>query len=421
MRSFTVPFAEGYDNTLDSDVVFRDPQIGMRIIKETAGPETARALDQAWSAPETFALLPTKTSLTTEWVEQALEAIPSEFRSGHFCLFTSGSTGDPKMVVGERKRSEKLARVLHTVQDSEPVKETIGTLPLSYCFAFVNQWLWSRVSQRKLIHTHGLGRPDLLLDVLAQAQHAMLCLVGAQVPTLMEHCADRSFPGIIRIHFAGGRFPQERLLDLGRVFPSAEIFNNYGCAEAMPRLTIRRAAEGEVAANIGRPIPGVELATDDSFALVFRSSYRAVAHLESGVFRRITEEEWVPTGDLGRQLPTGDWELQGRANEVFKRYGEKIGIPQILTMVNREWQGSALFYRETDARGEEGVVLVLSPRPTDSHVRALLQAFRKEQPRSHWPLRIESVAAIPTLPNGKPDGKAIRQSPGLQVHWCQRI
>jgi acyl-CoA synthetase (AMP-forming)/AMP-acid ligase II len=406
---------------LDSDAVFRDPQTGMRIIRETAGPETARALDQAWSAPETFALLPTKTSLTAEWVEQALGAIPLELQSGHFCLFTSGSTGDPKMVVGERRRSEKLACVLHAVQDSEPVKETIGTLPLSYCFAFVNQWLWSRVSQRKMIQTHGLGRPDLLLEVLAQAQHAMLCLVGAQVPTLMEHCAGRCFPGIIRIHFAGGRFPQERLLDLARVFPSAEIFNNYGCAEAMPRLTIRRAGEAEVAANIGRPIPGVELATDDSFALVFRSSYRAVAQLENGVFRRITEEEWVPTGDLGHRLPTGDWELQGRANEVFKRYGEKIAIPQILTMVNRQWRGSALLYRETDAMGEEGVVLVLSPGPTESHVRALLQAFRKEQPRSHWPLRIESVAAIPTLPNGKPDGKALRQSPGLQVHWRQRI
>ena len=159
LRSFTVPFAEGYDNTLDSDVVFLDPQIGMRIIKETAGPETARALDQAWSAPETFALLPTKTSLTAEWVEQALEAIPSELRSGHFCLFTSGSTGDPKMVVGERRRSEKLARVLHTVQDSEPVKETIGTLPLSYCFAFVNQWLWSRVSQRKIDSHSRIGTP----------------------------------------------------------------------------------------------------------------------------------------------------------------------------------------------------------------------------------------------------------------------
>ena len=69
----------------------------------------------------------------------------------------------------------------------------------------------------------------------------MICLIGAQVPLLIEYYAGHVFSGVIRVHFAGGRFPAERLGDLHQIFPNAQIFNNYGCAEALPRLTLRPA------------------------------------------------------------------------------------------------------------------------------------------------------------------------------------
>src|ERR1035441_6572038 len=108
----------------------------------------------------------------------------------------------------------------------------------------------------------------------------MICLVGAQVPLLAQYYEDHSFPGVIRVHFAGGRFPQERLDEVRRLFPQAAIFNNYGCAEAMPRLTLRRAEAATVAHHIGWPLPGVEMQSDEGSRVLFRSPYGAVALMD---------------------------------------------------------------------------------------------------------------------------------------------
>ena len=322
-------------------------------------------LAHCWDSPETFALVPEKSGGSRAWIETALGGLPEEHRRGRFVLLTSGSTGEPKLIVGLRERSERLARVLHLLQDSEAVTESVVVLPLTYSYAFVNQWLWGHVTGRRLVLTHGFRQPDVLRQALERARDAMLCLVGIQVPLLDQHFGSEIFPGVIRVHFAGGRFPQEQLPVVHRLFPNAKVFNNYGCAEAMPRLTLRSAEDASDVAIIGRPLPGVELATGESGELVFRSPYGAVGVVDQCGFREIAPETWTGTGDLGAAVGDGSWRLNGRASEVFKRYGEKISLPLLLSSVLRNWQGQAAFYREVDPRGEDGHVLLLAPeRPS---------------------------------------------------------
>ncbi len=384
--------------------------------------EDPSLLARAWDAREPFVLLPDRAGVSPGWVETSLSLVPEPLRAGHFAMLTSGSTGKPKLIIGSMARAEALARTLHRLQESEPVRRAVLTLPLTYTYSFVNQWLWSHVHGRELVRTAGLGDPGALGRTLEGAEEAMLCLVGVQVPLLTKYFGGRSFGGVIRVHFAGGRFPQERLEELGRLFPSARVFNNYGCAEAMPRLTIRRAEEGDEAGNIGRTLPGVEMRADGDDALVFRSPFGAVGVVEEGAgFRPIDAETWVPTGDLGRLGEDGMWRLMGRASEVFKRYGEKISLPMLTGTVLGAWAGQAAFYRETDARGEEGHVLVVSPSPSEAEVRTVLRALAAKHPRTHWPLRVESMERLPTLPSGKVDTSALRQSPDRREHWRQRI
>jgi acyl-CoA synthetase (AMP-forming)/AMP-acid ligase II len=129
----------------------------------------------------------------------------------------------------------------------------------------------------------------------------------------------------------------------------------------------------------------------------------------------------VGTGDLGRVADDGHIELLARSSEVFKRYGEKISIPTIMETVTPTWRGRAASYREIDGTGEEGYVLVLAPHPDERDVRAILLALRSRHPRSHWPLRLESLVDLPLLPNGKVDTQALAGRPDLQQHWRQRI
>lgn len=378
-------------------------------------------LDRLWADLPTMFFVPDRSGISPRWLERAGRQVPGDQTVRRFGILTSGSTGEPRLILGSRRRTEDLVRVLHDLQDSEPVQETVCALPLSYSYAFVNQWVWSRVFDRKLQLTAGFAEPDRLKGALEKARDAMLCLVGSQVTLIRHYFPDAVFPGIIRLHFAGGRFPQEQLPFLRERFPNAQIYNNYGCAEAMPRLTLRRAEDAPEASQIGFTLPGVEMKADAERRLLFRSPYRAVAFVDDEGFHPVADEDWIPTGDLGEQLPDGSWRLLGRANEVFKRFGEKISLPTLLTTVKSAWSGDAACYREVDPAGEPGYVLVLSPEPDERELRAVLMAFRKHHTRPHWPLRIESLEFMPLLPNGKPDVLSLKNATSGKLHWRQRI
>ena len=163
------------------------------------------------------------------------------------------------------------------------------------------------------------------------------------------------------------------------------------------------------------------MTSDRKKRLLFRSPFGAVAYINDEGFQSVAPQEWVPSGDLGEPLDDGGWRLLGRANEVFKRYGEKISLPQLLTTVKSHWSGDAVFYLEVDRGGEQACVLVLSPVPDKQEVRQILLAFRNTHPRPHWPLRIESLKQMPLLPNGKADTQSLAETRGKQLHWRQRI
>jgi len=189
----------------------------------------------------------------------------------------------------------------------------------------------------------------------------------------------------------------------------------------MPRLTLRGADDADQSADVGRPLPGVELKTGPAGELLFRSPYGAVAMVDQRGLSSIAPDTWVPTGDLGEPTETGSWRITGRAGEVFKRHGEKISLPTLLATVTECWTGNAVCYRETDRSGEEGYVLVLAPHCGKDEVRGILGAFRAGHPRARWPLRIESVSDLPLLANGKVDVLAIPKIDARTVHWHQRV
>ncbi len=395
------------------------PRAPLPLVRDADIRARPEALAAMWDAPPTFAVVPDKLAADVAWLDALAGRIPAPMRAGHFALLTSGSTGEPKLVLGRRDRAEALARTLHEVQGNEAARAAVVALPLSYSYAFVNQWLWAKVHGRALVLTDGLADPPALRRALADTPDAMLCLVGAQVPLLLQHFGAAEFPRVVRLHFAGGRFPQEQLGALGRMFPNARVFNNYGCAEAMPRLTVRPADAAGTALNIGRPIPGVELRADADGALQFRSAYRAVALGVGGEVTPLDDAEWLPTGDLGREAEGGTWELVGRAAEVFKRFGEKVSPAQLLGHVGRVWEGGAAFYHTRDTMGEVAHVLVLAPRPEGAAVTRVLQELRAHFPRPHWPYRVEARDALPLLPSGKPDVRRLADEGG-EVLWRQR-
>jgi hypothetical protein len=103
---------------------------------------------------------------------------------------------------------------------------------------------------------------------------------------------------------------------------------------------------------------------------------------------------------------------------VFKRYGEKVSLPDVLATVHGCWDGAAAFYVEHGA-AEPGHVLVLAPEPLPEQVRGMLQALRRCHRRPQWPVRIEAAPALPLLANGKPDTAALMNLAQRTVLWRQ--
>ena len=72
--------------------------------------DIVESLDIAWADEKTFILLPEKIGVGESWLRDQLEKIPTSHSENRFGLLTSGSTGEPKIILGVRKRSEKLAK-----------------------------------------------------------------------------------------------------------------------------------------------------------------------------------------------------------------------------------------------------------------------------------------------------------------------
>jgi acyl-CoA synthetase (AMP-forming)/AMP-acid ligase II len=106
---------------------------------------------------------------------------------------------------------------------------------------------------------------------------------------------------------------------------------------------------------------------------------------------------------------------------VFKRHGEKVSMPDLLGTALSVGSVQAVMIRDVDPQGEEGAVLVVSPPPSDTEVKQVLKAYRAAHPRTHWPLRIESVEQFSELATGKIDVQGLPADPSKVVHWWQRL
>ena len=410
-RAFEGPFA------------FQHPyneRMTVAVRQETHGAEDASLLDESWRSRTTFVYLPEKTSVTSDWLERSVALLPADLQQDHFALLTSGSTGEPKLVIGSRARAETLTRILHEAQHSEPVEETILALPLSYSYAFINQWLWSRTFARPLVTTDGFRKPDRLLASLRAARNAMLCLVGSQLPLFDALAGDAVFDGIIRLHFAGGRFPQEQLPR-----PAIPLSQR----AHLQQLRLRRGSAAIDGATRGGERLCTSMWADPSQA--FPCNRTPTAHFAFAVrmapwrssSRVVSKDRSGRLGGDGRSRPRGRrWPVDPRRAfrrrvQTAWREGFRRGDRHRRQPPSR---GIAATYREADRLGEAGLVLVLSPTPDVAELNGILRALRESFSRPHWPLRIEALETMPLLPNGKPDTAAASRAERA-VLWRQRI
>lgn len=136
----------------------------------------------------------------------------------------------------------------------------------------------------------------------------------------------------------------------------------------------------------------------------------------------LTRERFVPepgregrrlyrTGDLGRWHADGTLECLGRIDNQIKLRGHRIEPGEIeAALVAVPGVAQALVLLREDVPGEPQLVayVVLTPMGVGRHdLRSWREALRRTLPENLLPSQVVELAALPMLPNGKIDRRAL--------------
>lgn len=236
----------------------------------------------------------------------------------------------------------------------------------------------------------------------------------AAVPTMLRMLLDHpGGPSSFTI-LTGGEAVNAALRN--RIFdawPGAGIYSIYGLTESGTcDLFHYDAPEIDTSDTLGRPAPGVEVATDpETSELLLKTPFAMLGYLNMPEeTKRIFSGRWLRTGDMGRLLPSGDVHYAGRLKEIINRAGNKVSPHEVEALFAqhpaiREVLATGAY----DPRlGEAIHLLVVSHRDEEPEPNAILEWAKGKIDRFKLPDHIHFGESLPVGQTGKADRKSLR-------------
>jgi amino acid adenylation domain-containing protein len=360
-----------------------------------------------------------------------------------YVMYTSGSTGRPKAVVGLHQgavnRIAWLSAAYPFAEDEvccqktalsfvDSVAELFG--PLLHGVSIV------------IIPDEAAKDPVHLVRMLAAHKITRIGLVPSLLQAILDSHRDlkERLPKL-KIWASGGEALSVRLWQRFReTMPHSTLLNLYGSTEVSACVTWHDTSLGTKVTGtipIGRPIANAQTYILDSYLRpvpigVPGELCAGGIGLASGYLNRpeLTAERFIPspfgpdrgsrlyrTGDLARYLPDGSIEFLGRIDQQIKVRGYRIEPGEIESTLNQhpEVRNSVVVARydgiaipsSLPSAGTGLVAYFVSnsaPEPRGSELRRFLQ---HRLPDYMIPSGFVSLEALPLLPNGKIDRRAL--------------
>ena len=350
-----------------------------------------------------------------------------------YVIFTSGSTGTPKGVVVPHRGLANLfashRRMLH-----EPARRRAGRDRLrvghAWSLAFDASWqpqLW-------LLDGHEVSIVDADTQHDAQALAAQLRAESWDflelTPSHLRQL-DGAEESLCAIGFGGEAVPDAQWQRY-RELTGTDAYNLYGPTEATVDALVARAADAEHPV-VGRPVDGARAYVLDPALMpvpdgVDGELYLAGAGLARGYLGRgdLTAERFVAdpfaadgsrmyrTGDTVRWTRDGQLDFRGRADDQVKIRGFRVelgdvesaltSVPGVTTALVVARAGRLVGYVVADRYPEQNWTgekqAPVEPATLRAAVRAMLPDYMV-------PATVVVLDALPTLPNGKIDRRAL--------------
>jgi acyl-coenzyme A synthetase/AMP-(fatty) acid ligase len=329
----------------------------------------------------------------------------AEPRSTEWILFTSGTSGMPKMV-------------LHTLSSLAGAIKSGGML--------AGEVVWStfydirRYGGLQIFLRALLGGGSLVLssagestaDFLARAgSHAVTHITGTPSHwrrALMSGAAHRIAPQYVRL---SGEIADQAILDrLRALYPHARIAHAFASTEAGVGFEVEDGLAGIPASYFAPGGSGVQLKVEDG-SLRIRSARTALRYVGDQSAQLIDADGYVDTGDI-LELRDGRYHFVGRRGGIINVGGLKVHPEEVEAVINRHprVQMSLVKSRKNPVTGAVVVAeIVLKPAqgasdstPESAALKSeILKDCQRALAAHKVPAAIRIVASLDVTPSGK--------------------
>ncbi len=336
-------------------------------------------------------------------IHNAQDSQPRD-RDTEWLLFTSGTTGRPKLVV-------------HDLQSLiGPSQSTLGATPAAVWSTFYDI---RRYGGLQIMLRAFLGGGSMVFSDPAEGPAAFLARAGGQSVThisgtpshwrraLMTPTICDIAPDYVRL--SGELADQAILNQLGHVFPKARITHAFASTEAGVAFDVQDGLAGFPASLLDEAGAGdVALRVRDG-SLRIRSSRTASRYLGAGQPVLRDENGYVDTGDM-LTLRDDRYHFVGRKGGIINVGGNKVYPEEVEEVINRHPDVRMSLVRGrsnpiTGALVVADVVARSSQQGTDASAdplrREILQACRLALPPHKVPAVLRLVSSLDVAPSGK--------------------
>ena len=305
---------------------------------------------------------------------------------------TSGSTGEPKRMLVEKRRMLNSARITCDFLGLKPGDTALLCMSTDY---IAGKMMVVRSIERrlKLISVPPSGHPladNYQLSTInyqlstINYQLNFAAMVPMQVYNSLQVPEEKERLMAIRhLIIGGGAIDEEMEAEL-RSFPNA-VWSTYGMTETLSHIALRRIS-GPEASEWYTPFPTVTLSTNDEGCLVIDAPEVCA--------------QTLVTNDIVELKPDGRFRIRGRKDNVICSGGIKIQIEEVEQALKKYVRVPYIISKRKDPKFGEIVVLL-----TEGDTAQVQTICQQVLPKYHQPKLYLKIDKIPLTETGKPARK----------------
>ena len=302
---------------------------------------------------------------------------------------TSGSTGEPKRMLVEKRRMLASARITCDFLGLRPGDTALLCMSLDY---IAGKMMVVRSLERglKLITVEPSGHPLSTINYKLSTINYKLsfsAMVPMQVYNTLQVPEERERLKQIRHLIIGGGAIDDSLAAELKDFPN-NVWSTYGMTETLSHIALRRL-NGPEASLWYTPFPSVQLSLSDEGCLIIHAPEVCPEPLVTNDIAEISHNGDSPRCEKFRIL--------GRKDNVICSGGLKIQAEELERQLRPHMAAPFVISKRADEKFGEIVVLITEGSPSDA--RTICERIL---PKFHQPKAYLHIDQIPLTETGKP-------------------